>query len=423
MKKRFLATALCASMALSSTVAFAAGTDVTELPKADQDFIKGDGQLEGYVTLDVTKVTVPTSATMDFTLDPQGLLNKASSTDYKITSGAVYFANTGSKYSDTSDPLEIVNKSSFPVNVAVKVDLEAKGTPDNSALSSIKLAESKTALATETDPALYFGVIKNADDAVAITSSGQTVDASLDAVPMVEASRNYKAGDVVYIADAANNSDAITTGTLGTDFKATSDTGYTQKHIVTAEDTAVIAATKAAVTTGYELNAVAEASASQDIKDKLTVSPNGYYYYYDLTSGYTSQAGEKVSFKLTGATNNVEGWGDVTETVAANVTYTLTKAEEAKDVISATLIAGQPMVVKIPTTKMIVNEVRIDGATGPIPTARYTCNADGTNMVITFDSTFTTNNKDGIINAGNNVKFTVTFGDTTTTEFFVTAQS
>jgi hypothetical protein len=268
--KKLVAGVLCTSMILGSTmIAFADDTDAdtTTLPSEAASLGSGTGTSEGYVVLDVTKVVLPTAATVDYAIDPQGLLYKAEAATYKTDGAAVYFKNTSESgdvtYSDTSDAMTIKNKSSYAVDVAVTVGVK---NGSGEALSQIKLAE-KDALASAKDPSLYLGVLVGADEK-AVTKDGQTVSATAAAVPVVD----------------------------GT-----------------------------SVTAGYQL------VATKTAKDGVTASASGYYYYYDLTSGYTPGTDQIVSFKLTGAANGVEAWKDVTETVATSLTYTITKHSDVPD--------------------------------------------------------------------------------------------
>jgi hypothetical protein len=285
--KRLAVGTMCATMVLGSTMGvFAEDVDTTTLPEGSQEMVNGTGTLEGYVTLDVTKLVLPTTAvTSEFTLDPQGLLHVGNSSQFNTDSGAVYFENTGNTFSDTSDAITIKNKSSYAIDVTVAVSLQ---NSEGSALSQIKLVD-KDSLATATDPSLYFGIIKNDSDTVAITTDGQTITASAKEVPLV------------------NNDGA---------------------------------------TAGYQLVAT-----QTDPNNGLSASKNGYYYYYDLTSGYAPGTDQTITFKMTGATNDVEGWKDVTESVAAKLTYTVkkhvdsyfgdvTSVSASNNVVTATLPEG-----------------------------------------------------------------------------------
>lgn len=165
--KRFLAAATALTMVLTPVTAFAAEETTPDNGKGS---ITGDVEFEGYVNKDVFRIILPTVNQMDFTLDPQGLLNVTDSTKYTIAEGAVYFANAvdgGSPtYSATSDAITIKNKSSYPLDVDLKVKL-------NNVPEGIKLVE-ESALANATSPSLYLGLKVNNDAPVAITSADYT---------------------------------------------------------------------------------------------------------------------------------------------------------------------------------------------------------------------------------------------------------
>jgi hypothetical protein len=292
--KRLAVGTMCATMVIGSTVSvFAADADVdtTTLPEGSSDLVTGSGALEGYVTLDVTKVVLPTAAvTDDFKIDPQGLLYKADSSKFGTSGAAVYFTKSDSTYADTSDEITIKNKSSYAIDVTLAVGLT---NGSNEALSQIKLVE-KDALTDAKDPSLYFGVVSGSDT-TAITKDGQTVKASAKAVPEVD-------------------------GTT--------------------------------VTEGYELKAT-----NSDPSNGTTVSPSGYYYYYDLTSGYTPGTDQIITFKLTGATNGVEGWKDVTETVSAKITYTI--AKHVDSYCDKTSVSSTDNIITITNADVTVSSVSI----------------------------------------------------------------
>ncbi len=171
---KILAASMAATMLLTPATVLA--DDVTD-PGLASSGIEGDGSLEGYVNKEVFRVVLPTIQNVNFTLDPQGLLKAADSTKYSIGPGAVYFENagsSGSSYSNTSDAIKILNKSSYDVEVGLSVTL------DN---GDIKLAD-KAALATANEPSLYLGLTTDtgsgAGTPVAIKSS--TFDSSITTV-------------------------------------------------------------------------------------------------------------------------------------------------------------------------------------------------------------------------------------------------
>ena len=174
---KIIAASTAATLLLAPATVFA--EDVTDPGSASSE-INGDGSLEGYVNKDVFRVVLPTIQNVNFTLDPQGLLNKADSAKYPTASGAVYFENapTGSAtdptYSDTSDEITIYNKSSYDVEVGLSVTLDT---------GDVTLA-AKDALASAKTPSLYLGLIKGTDAAAAITSASyESAAATVTKVP------------------------------------------------------------------------------------------------------------------------------------------------------------------------------------------------------------------------------------------------
>lgn len=169
--KRFLAAATALTMVLTPVTAFAAEANT---PDAGKGTIEGEGQFEGYVNKEVFRIILPTVADVDFTLDPQGLLKVADAAKYTIGEGAVYFANAVSgggdpTYSATSDAITIKNKSSYPVDVDLKVTLKNMA-------EGIALVE-ESALADATSPSLYLGVKVNDDGTPeAITKTEYTAE-------------------------------------------------------------------------------------------------------------------------------------------------------------------------------------------------------------------------------------------------------
>ena len=143
--KRFLSVILSAAMITGSTVtAFAA----TETTSPAQGTLRGNGQMEGIVDMDVFRVDVPTTPAsgvteLDFIMDPQELIkategkrylstNTANTSGISVNSksdiemGTVYFVtsvNGATKLSQKSKQLEIVNKSSKAVDVSLNAQI------------------------------------------------------------------------------------------------------------------------------------------------------------------------------------------------------------------------------------------------------------------------------------------------------------
>lgn len=130
MKKRILATALCASMLLSSAVVGAADPLTTETGTGNDT---GTGKVEGILDKEVFSVTLPTTATKtyDFILDPQDLItatNNGAYTDTTFTGDTgMYFKTADKSYTEKSAPSTVTNKSSVDIDVTmdVKVDMNS----------------------------------------------------------------------------------------------------------------------------------------------------------------------------------------------------------------------------------------------------------------------------------------------------------
>lgn len=176
---KILAASTAATMLLAPATVFA--DDVTD-PGSASSGINGDGSLEGYVNKEVFRVVLPTIQNVNFTLDPQGLLNKADKNTYATGAGAVYFENAKAgggdpTYSNTSDEIVIYNKSSYDVEVGLSVTMDT---------GDVTLA-AKNDLTTAKTPSLYLGLIKGTDAATAITTSSyDSAAATVTKVPEVD---------------------------------------------------------------------------------------------------------------------------------------------------------------------------------------------------------------------------------------------
>lgn len=130
-QRKLLALGMATLMALSSTVmAFAA--DETVEPATGS--VSGDGTLEGFVDKEVFTVTLPTTSTIDFKLDPQELLLATKST--AKLDGSALAAGYGSKilfvdgdnFTSKSADITVVNKSTFDVDVTIGAKLTGLST-------------------------------------------------------------------------------------------------------------------------------------------------------------------------------------------------------------------------------------------------------------------------------------------------------
>lgn len=264
---RLIALATAATMMLAPATVFAA--DTTDKAGAAGS-IGGEGQLEGYVNKDAFRVVLPTITDVNFTLDPQGLLNKSDSTKYTNTNkGAIYFTNaptaggSTATYSNTSDPIKFLNKSSYDVDVELSVTLD---TGDVALVAN-------DALAAATAPSLNLQLTPVDSEgtdgtAVDITTASYTIPtpATVAKVPEVDGST---------------------------------------------------------VTKGYEIK------SSQNAVEGVEPSPNGYYYTYGLTDDFSDTDAKGVAYKLSGSCDSTADWSKInTSAVSAKIAWTITKSGE-----------------------------------------------------------------------------------------------
>lgn len=170
--KKMVAMATAAVMVVSAPmVALATESDDGDTSKGGT--ISGTGSVEDYVNKDKFKVVLPTVTDVDFTLDPQGLLEVADEETYTLGEGAVYFANVGddgTTYSETSDVIEIVNKSSYDIDVEFSIEVTMP--------EGVTLVDSKEALADATTPSVYLAMQEDADSAATALVSGDNAYAT-----------------------------------------------------------------------------------------------------------------------------------------------------------------------------------------------------------------------------------------------------
>ena len=365
--KKTVALTAAFAMTLSMSAVAGAATDTT-------GSIDTDSQLEGYVDKTVYDITVPTVADgdLDFTVDPQGLLNVANSTTYAQTSGAVYFTNAGSPatYSNTSDAIELINNSSFDIDVSLDVKVTA-------ADAGITLVE-KAALTSATDPSLYLGLIVTgedgtADSAVAITDDYTGTPETLSAVAEIDGS---------------------------------------------------------SVTKGYKI------VASQTSDDPEAVaSPNGNYYTYELAGGYDPATdGKKVSFKLEGQCDDAStaDWSAVKTNVlsaqlvwsveADELTPATPPAPQGPSITSgATLVSDQEWDYEATFTKGTALELAFDGGDENLTVTKVTqgnsiaaATATSANITNTDSSISIASTMWGAANADDVRYLTITLSDSST---------
>lgn len=193
--KKIFAVTLAATMVMGSSVVAFAGEATTQ-PATDST--TGTGKLEGTVDTDVFHVVLPTieenDTTLAFTLDPEGLISKTSNAAYAgatFDEGTLFFKNSATKYSNTSNALTVQNKSSIDVDVTVTASVEAAG---------IALTADKT-FADDTSASMYLAILAGTDE-TAISENGATVTAQIGAAPTGAYKYSYDATDgYQYILD------------------------------------------------------------------------------------------------------------------------------------------------------------------------------------------------------------------------------
>lgn len=202
---KLTAIATAAAMAISPAMVFAADSDDDATEAGDE--INGSGSLEDYISKDVFKVVLPALTDANFTLDPQGLLNVANSSTYTAGPGAIYFEHkpttTGgnSTYSDTSDPIKIINKSSFKIDVDFSVEVTLP--------EGITMVESSAALANATTPSVYLEMKEAGDTNATVLKVGKNTAATkeVNGVPEDTTANVTKAtatGYLITATDAGN---------------------------------------------------------------------------------------------------------------------------------------------------------------------------------------------------------------------------
>lgn len=189
--KKMLAVLLAATMVVgNSVVVFAEDKEASA---------SGEGETQYVATSDVFDVFLPTAAdnttTFNYLLDPDGLIAKTTEADGtggrysgKFEAGkTVYFkhatAVSGNDYTDTSDEIKVVNKSTQAVDLTVT----AKVTPVDGITMAAKddFTNEEGVASTGTD--LYLGLIGKGSETTdtqsekAITADGVKLEATIPA--------------------------------------------------------------------------------------------------------------------------------------------------------------------------------------------------------------------------------------------------
>lgn len=210
---KLTAMATAMAMAVSPAMVFAADSESTDGATTAGSTINGDGKLEDYIKKDVFKVVLPTNGDANFKLDPQGLLNVADKDKYTVGPGAIYFTNKpatdggDATYSNQSDAIEIINKSSYDIDVdfSVKITLP----------EGVTMVESAADLTDAETPSVYLAMKESGDASATALKAGDNKAETKKVAGVPE--------------DTTNTTKADATGYLIT---ATSDGngGYTYKY-------------------------------------------------------------------------------------------------------------------------------------------------------------------------------------------------
>lgn len=144
----------------------------------------GVGTVEDIINFEVVTVTLPTISdnTLDFIMDPQGLINGTSGARYGATfsEGTLFFANAPAvqggdvTYSSTSDNLKFESKS------AVKVDMKLTAIIENS--GDLKFSSTDDFSGDDAKANVYLAIVNAAQTSEkhAITDEGVEIDKTLD---------------------------------------------------------------------------------------------------------------------------------------------------------------------------------------------------------------------------------------------------
>ena len=169
--KRMLAVALAATMVFGSSITAFADEPVTS------GGTNGTGTSEGHVDQELINVILPTvaagSTPFAYTMDPERLIQETDAAKYAAGTvfpdaeddTGVYFLTAANTYSNTSNTLQAINKSSCDVTLTVKVKTATAADTD------IALATSSTVATTGT-PNLYLGLkVGNTDQVISATEA------------------------------------------------------------------------------------------------------------------------------------------------------------------------------------------------------------------------------------------------------------
>ena len=334
--KKLFASALAIALAATIIPATPAKADITATGGAT------------FVNTEKYEVTLPTTASQKFYLDPQGLAVVATN-----GSGKGDLPTTGAGIIVGKEKMQIINNSSRPVDVKVGYLLDT----DVNEIDVLELASSGTAInavETDTKPAICLTVNATNTKALAVTAGSvtlaQNATSSIAAATTNSAispnyTETYTFEDADYVAE----------------FKGSDPTDFDQIHD----------------SSKYEYNMVTSGAA-------LQLEIGGVCNKYGDYSAFTGTTPTKLDLKLTfklykvGTTNEVDAVAGAGAGAGA----------------TAKLVAGQPMTVSLTTDQSSITSITNNGAA--IATSRYTYTHSGTTGTLKFDATYTTNNASAV---------------------------
>lgn len=258
--KRFIRKTIAATAAAAMVITLVPASALAATDTSGT--INGSADLEGYLNKHVYDIVVPTVSSLELTADPQGLLTTADPSAFTGGEGSVYFANAN----EGGDPTYSDKSDDITIynksSYAIDVSLSVTvNTSSGESSSGVSLA-TKEALADVESPSIYLGLITDEGTPVAITSTTayDSPSTTLDAVEEVN----------------------------GT-----------------------------SVTKGYKVN------ASTTEVTGVTQSPMGYYYTYELTSGFADTDADNVTYNLEAACDSVADWSSVDASkLSASIVWT-----------------------------------------------------------------------------------------------------
>lgn len=307
-QKKVLAMSMATIMAFASTgMVFAA--DTTDVSKATGS-VNGNGTIEGYADTDVFTVTLPTTDTINFKIDPQELLKATNSTDTIDTTAfgsaadgygkKVLFQDktTTTAYTSTSADIAVVNKSTFDVDVNINAKVTGLTKEDASNGYSIALTDSDDNFGSDTAMTL------------ALTPTTYTVTN--------DAASAEQAGEATYLTDAEEGVTLTTT-----------------------------------------------VAKSDKVKDAYTFDKSSGSYKYQLNADVSTIPFKAVKFNLAGTVNTTANWKnfseDTSKALTVALTYSVTKHADGPQVTIDN--AGKITMSNLTSTANFASSIVLKGST------------------------------------------------------------